>query len=71
MTYNGHRNRNAWNVSLWLSNDEGAYTLCRWAQGLGNLDVAAKALVKMLPERTPDGVRYTVTNVRLALRGMR
>jgi hypothetical protein len=71
MSYNGHRNRNAWNVYLWLLNDAGAYNLCQWAIGFRNRDDAARALVKMLPERTPDGVKYTVRNVRLALRGMR
>jgi hypothetical protein len=28
-TYNGHRNWNHWNVSLWLNNDEGLYRLAK------------------------------------------
>ena len=28
-TYNGHKNYNRWNVSLWIANDEGLYNLAR------------------------------------------
>jgi len=31
-------------------------------------DDAAKMLLNLLPEKTPDGVKYSLTNVRLALR---
>lgn len=30
--YNGHRSWNAWNVSLWLNNDEGLYREARELQ---------------------------------------
>ena len=28
-TYNGHKNWNHWNVSLWINNDEGLYNFAR------------------------------------------
>jgi hypothetical protein len=28
-TYNGHKNWNHWNVSLWINNDEGLYNMAR------------------------------------------
>lgn len=66
--YNGHKNYNAWNVSLWLNNDEGLYNLMRRCLKFSNKDIAAKKLLSYLPEKTPDGVKYTYTNVRLAMR---
>jgi hypothetical protein len=27
--YNGHKNWNHWNVSLWVNNDEGLYRMAR------------------------------------------
>lgn len=73
--YNGHRNYNRWNVSLWINNDEGLY---RRAVGVvrraKNKDDAARQFMDDLAEagitKTPDGVRYTVTAVRAALAGM-
>jgi len=69
--YNGHRNWNHWNVSLWLFNDEGLYRLMRQAvRHHSTLDAAARRLVSCyLPSETPDGAPYTFTSVRAALVG--
>lgn len=67
--YNGHKNYNAWNVSLWLYNDESMYYLVQKCLKFSrNKDEAAKKLLGYLPECTLDGVKFTYTNVRLALR---
>jgi len=76
MAYNGHKSHAAWNVSLWINNDEGLYNMAR-----GHLrrygrtrDEAAAAMLSDLIEigatHTPDGVPYTKTNIRLAMVGM-
>ncbi len=71
MKYNGHRNWNHWNVSLWLFNDEVLYGMVRQAVRFApTLDVAARRLVgSYLPSSTPDGAPYTFTSVRAALVG--
>jgi hypothetical protein len=71
-SYNGHKNYNAWNVNLWLSNDEGMYRemvrLCRRY----NRPEAAKAMLNLLNDngifKTGDGVKYCVSNIQLAMR---
>ena len=69
--YNGHDNYNAWNVSLWLYNDEGMYNLMReCVRRSSTKDKAAIKLLDYLPEKTPDGVKFNYTNVRKALRDM-
>lgn len=66
--YNGHKNYNAWNVALWLSNDEGLYRMaCSCIRHSNNRSEAISKLMDYLPEKTPDGVKFTKTNVRLAL----
>jgi hypothetical protein len=70
-TYNGHRNWNAWNVSLWINNDEGLY---RFAVSLAKqfgIGVGAVKLTHALRgEKTPDGATYNLTCVRDAMRGI-
>jgi len=73
--YNGHKNYNQWNVSLWLTNDEGLY---RWLMEVmrraKNKDDAARSMMDNLAAaditHTPDGVKYTITAIRAALTGL-
>lgn len=70
---NGHKNYNHWKVSLWLSNDEGMYNECRhFMRHYGNKNDAARALLRVWNDygitHTPDGVKYTSTTIRAAMR---
>ncbi len=77
--YNGHKNFNHWNVSLWINNDEGLYNMAlnfikeSKRQGM-NRDNAAEAMFRDMEElgynETPDGAPYSVTTIRAAMRGM-
>jgi len=74
--FNGHKNWNHWNVSLWINNDEGLYrdaVLCRREYG-DTLDEAADRMMFLLDGRgithTPDGAPYTKTSVRAAMRDL-
>lgn len=73
--YNGHKNWNAWNVALWINNDEALYRgAMSFVRAAANLDKAAYAFWYTLKSHgdthTPDGAPWTVTNIRLAMRGM-
>lgn len=66
--YQGHKNRNHWNVALWIGNDEGLYNLAREAiRRSKTKNNAAHYMLECLPEKTPDGVPYTFSSVRAAL----
>jgi hypothetical protein len=71
--YNGHPSYNAWNVSLWISNDEGLYLfalLC--LDSTKTLESAARTfLCQVGATQTPDGVRYTMSTVKRALSNLR
>ena len=71
--YNGHPSWNAWNVSLWIANDESLYSFAlRCIDENPNLQVAARAFRDGIGvTRTPDGAKYTQTSVRHALAGLR
>jgi hypothetical protein len=72
--YNGYRSWNAWNVSLWINNDEGLYNMARRYARFYNRHVAAdlmkQELFSMGSYRTPDGAPYTITSIKLAMRGL-
>jgi hypothetical protein len=77
-TFNGAKNWNHWNVSLWINNDEGLYRMAkdyiREAKDCGGREEAAKMMLDALQEsgitHTPDGAPYSVTTIRAAMRGM-
>jgi len=71
--YNGHPSKAAWNVAQWIAGDEGLYRLAVSAiANTTNREAAARRFMEMLGDmtHTPDGVRWTVTNVRRAMVGM-
>lgn len=76
--FNGHKNWNHWNVSLWINNDEGLYRHALDSIELAdNREHAARLMFDYLtnPEflgmtHTPDGAPYSVSAIRAAMRGL-
>lgn len=73
--YQGHESYNAWNVCLWIGNDEPLYRLAKeFKKRCGSARKAAAAMMEHFKEanieKTPDGVRYTKHTIELALRGL-
>jgi hypothetical protein len=72
MTYNGHKNWNFWNVSLWINNDEGLYrNAVDCVHRNKTRTEAAREFLADLHysgiEKTPDGAPYTVSAIRAAM----
>lgn len=72
--YNGYKNWNHWNVSLWINNDEGLYRLAK--ECIANADNRNEAVRDMLAllksdhliaGKTPDGAPYSVSSIRAAM----
>jgi hypothetical protein len=73
--FNGHKNWNHWNVSLWINNDEGLYNTARsFVRQCQTRDAAAYAFLRDLADlgitKTPDGAPYSLSSVRAAMVGM-
>ena len=81
-TYNGHRSWNAWNVALWIGNDEPLYRFAldcieharkryegkKWASDTKVLRVATRRFMQdFAGQKTPDGAVYNALSVKLAL----
>lgn len=75
MSYKGHKNWTQWNVSLWINNDEGLYTMARyWVNRCSHRHDAACGFLNELSDsgitETPHGAKYSVTSIRAAMVGM-
>lgn len=74
--YNGHKNWNHWNVSLWINNDDGLYRMAldHARNCSGTREKAAGNMLDELQSmgitHTPDGVPYSVSSIRAAMVGM-
>lgn len=73
--YNGHKNWNHWNVSLWINNDEGLYRAARYCVRMAsNRREAAENMLRELEKmglsKTPDGAPYSATSIRAAMVGL-
>ena len=70
-TFNGHKNYNHWNVSLWINNDESLYQLAmECIKSTNTRDKAVERMLRLLGTHTPDGARYSKSSVRAAMVGM-
>lgn len=73
--YNGHKNYNHWNVSLWINNDETLYyEACAYVKEEGSKDRAARLYLDWLHQmgvtKTPDGAPYSISSIRAAMVGL-
>jgi len=70
-SYNGHRSWNAWNVSLWLNNDENTYNTCTQLVKQYGSAKAARILSSLLDgEKTPDGAAYNRLSIYNAIKDL-
>jgi hypothetical protein len=74
-TFNGHKNWNHWNVSLWINSDEGLYRMAQRERTLNRCGIrAARAMLENMNDngitKTPDGAPYSVSSIRAAMREM-
>lgn len=75
--FNGHESWNAWNVSLWIANDEPLYRAAMDALQRPHTDgkpasvqcATARFLnaTGLEGRRTPDGARYSFRSTKLAI----
>ncbi len=73
--YNGHPSKAAWNVSLWIHNDEGLYRMAREfrSYATSNKEAASRmleALHRQGVTETPDGFTYSKSTIELAMSGI-
>lgn len=70
--YQGHRSWNAWNVALWIGNDEPLYRMALdYIRESKTRDRAARRMAAALAgEKTPDGARFNYSCIRAAIAGL-
>ena len=72
MAYQGHASKAAWNVALWIANDEGLYRLA--LEHIRRAKTRNEAAENMLADlaacgvtQTPDGHKYSKSTIRAAM----
>ena len=60
--YNGWKNRQTWNVALWIGYDEGLYHLARECK---TYEAFAEQMRELGQTETPDGVAYNDPDLSL------
>jgi len=71
MAYNGYKDWDHWNVSLWINNDETIYGAAYIMVASMGAKKAAGVLSKTLSgTKTPDGAKYTYNNIYSTLLDM-
>ncbi len=72
--YQGHRSWNAWNVSLYIANEESLYragvNALRHTKTLNQATYRFLNDTGLLSTKTPDGAVYNALSVKLALEGL-
>jgi len=72
--YQGYRSWNAWNVSLWIANDESLYFAAVEAYKRAKTEKEARRKfirdTCLLGDKTPDGAVYNVLCIKIALDGL-
>ncbi len=58
-SYNGYKNRQTWNVALWIQNDEGLYNFARECPNYETFVAGLKEMGGKIASQTPDGVSWT------------
>lgn len=71
--FNGYKNWNHWNVSLWINNHEELYRLAQYAVKISVDRTRAVnhilwALTEQGKTHTPDGAPYSKSAIRTAIR---
>jgi len=68
MSYNGYKNRETWNVCLWLSNDESLNTIAAQCQSYEHFKILIREIFEKSDIRfeTPDGVAWSDSSIDLA-----
>jgi hypothetical protein len=62
MNYNGYKNYETWNVSLWIKNDESLFNLAKCSK---NYSQFQNTMLAYGYEKTPDGVDYHASELDL------